>query len=311
VCIRHIDRVFQLIPVDDASFIYRFDLDFCQVALTGSTMIITPACVRAHATRVCRVGPSVTPVRQHKAVRKGFGLYVEGEDVLNNATFWDRPRVYVPGSDLPEQIQFNMMLNLGCQRVTSDIAEIMDVVNTTDTHNGPEYLPVDTHQSYTASAYLACESTILELSAGLPEARPDGAMGYNLPFTLVFQKQMWVYHASCESLELRDPSRNHTAPGRDEILQFTQRVQRIVDALYGNNTCWYGFEDKHFLTLNVTPSSRILDVHARAPVSLADMRDSCVCTAVRCSTIVIGDTWWAPAFVCQDIDVFPREMALR
>lgn len=303
VCIRHIPRVFQIILVntDTTSLVTRFDLDFAQVILSETQILLTPACIRAHATRVCHVSPHVLPARQHKARRKGFGLYVSGIDVLDSRTLWDQERVYTGGTD--EQTRFNMMLNLYCQHVTADVDDIMHVVNTTDLRNGPEYIPRDTGRyTYTGTAFMQCDVTSAYMFNALPDTLPrDGVLGCNLPFTLVFSKYMWRYDASCEALVLKDP--DYVAPGREDLLQFTDRVQSLMDTMYGKYACTYGFEHKRRLMVHVTPSSRILDVHARTMVDL--ITDGCVCTAVQCSSMVMGDCWWAPVFVCQEIDVFP------
>jgi hypothetical protein len=313
VCIRDIPRVFQLILVDSdfTSLITRFDLDFCQVILTESRVFLTPACIRAHATRVCVATPHVLPCRQHKARQKGFGLYMAGDAVVHRRTFWDQARGYVPEmGHTDEQIRFGMMLNLRCKDVTSDVDHIMNVFNTTDMRNGPEYIPrATTRYNYTGTSFLTCPGTIEEMIRTLPDTLPDGIVGYTLPFTLVFPKYLWVYAGDCDSVVLRTSS--ECAPGRDDLLQFTDRMQDLFNEMYGDDACTYGFGDKHLLRVSVTPSSRILDVATRTIVDPGDIQithDVCICTAMQCSTILMGADWWSPIFVCQEVDVFPREL---
>lgn len=310
VCIRNIPRVFQLILVDSdfTSLITRFDLDFCQVILTESRVFLTPSCIRAHATRVCVATPHVLPSRQQKARAKGFGLYTAGEVVQR--TFWDEERGYVPGRETEEQIRFNMMLNLRCKEVTSDVDRIMNVFNTTDLRNGPAYIPrATTRYNYTGTSFLQCAATISEMMHTLPVALPvDGILGCNLPFTLVFQRYLWVYAA--ESVVLR--SQGYIAPGRAGLLQFTDRVQDLFDEIYGKGVCTYGFPEKYILRVNVTPSSRIFNVATRTmvdPDQITASQDVCICTAMQCSSLLLGDNWWAPIFVCREVDVFPLQLA--
>lgn len=309
VCIRNIPRVFQVIPVqeDPVELITRFDLDFAQVIMTDTKIFLTPLCIRAHATRVCRVNPHILPGRQHKARRKGFGLDVRGMDVVDERTRWDMDGVFIQG-DTDEQVRFNMLLNLRCNHVSHSVETILEIVHTTDLRNGPDYVQrITTPHKYTAAAYLECDATITDLFHALPTTLPHaGVLGCTLPFTLVFPTYMWGYDASCESLILQDT--NHVAPGRLDLLRFSHHIQLLMNVVYGDNECVYPFDEKERLPMNVIPSTRILDVHARTVVEKHQMSDACVCTSIRCSSLVVGHDWWSPVFVCGDIDVFPPEM---
>jgi hypothetical protein len=317
VCIRGIPRVFQIILVDSdfTSLVTRFDLDFCQAILTQSQILITPRCAMAHATRVCVASPYVLPNRQHKALRKGFGLYVVGDDVVNLRTMWDEQHSYVPDiSHTDEQIRYNMRLNLRCKEVTSSSDEIMSVLNTTDLRNGPDYIPRSTtRHTFTGVSFLKSLASIEGLVYTLPPELPlDGVVGITLSFTLVFQRYLWVYSPQADSVVLQNHRSNYVAPGRADLLEFTNKMQSVFDEMYGEGMCTYEFPIKNTLRVNVTPSSRILDVATQTivdPDNISLEHEVCICTAMQCSSIVLGDDWWAPIFVCQEVEVFPLEMA--
>jgi len=315
VCIRGVPRVFNVNLAWDTptSLLTRFDLDFCQAALGEDVVVLTPACVRAQATRVCVVSPRVLPNRQHKALQKGFGIYASGDDVLCRRTFWDAAPGYVPtASHTDEQITFNMQLNLGCKHVTSEVDSIMNVLNTTDMRDAPEYVPhTRGSQPYTGTSFLTCELTRGMLAGILPPSLPvEGVFGYSLPYTLVFQRYMWIYVASCESVILRHLG--YTAPGRADLLEFVDRVQEVMDFVYGEGECTYLFSQKHTLGLTVTPCSRILDVATQEVVDSEvvhmNTADARICTNFVCSTIALGRDWWTPIFTCREIEVFPSCM---
>jgi hypothetical protein len=178
--------------------------------------------------------------------------------------------------------------------------------------DAPEYVP-HTRGSvpYTGTSFLTCELTRAMLAAILPPSLPvEGVFGYSLPFTLVFQRYMWVYVASCESVILRHL--DYTAPGRADLLEFTDRVQEVLDFVYGRGECTYTFSQKHTLGLSVTPCSRILDVATQEVVDSEvvhmNTADARICTNFVCSTIALGRDWWSPIFTCREIEVFPSCM---
>ena len=320
VSIVGIPRTFHVIPTYLATnvtdLLSRFDLDFCQVAFDGCNVCLTAACMRALATRVCEVSPAVLPDRQAKALKKGYGLNVTGFDVIGLRTFWDLPRTYHPLSEhTATQIEYNMALNLNCRIISRSVSEIVRLFNNSDTHFGPPYVPyTNVETQFTATAFLCDDLSRTHFIRSLPPTPPGHvSIGVTLPHVLVFQKQIWTYTPFCSAVTLYDASAKYEASGREALCHFTQNIQQVMDQMYGPDACVYNIQNRSSLIVNPIPTTRVVDVITHTLTTIDDIDNFVdqftLCTALQCSTIMLGTGWWAPVFVCQEMDIFPKDLA--
>jgi hypothetical protein len=310
VCIRGVSRVFRIMcgyeHTNMEDLANSFDLDFIQVCYDGH-VVMTPTCVRSHATRVCVVSPHVLPNRQSLALDHGFGLMIYGVNSLGTRTFWDHPKSYTPHKDhTNEQVRYNMHLNLGCWHVSTHAEEVVEAVMTPPAYD----------VWYTGGAFLTCDNTTESMFDTLTPVLPvEGVVGYVLPHQLKFPKSLWLFLPQFNSIMLKDDANKYIAPGRHELVAFVKRVQLIFNVLYGEGECVCPVENTNTMHIEYMPHSRLVDTQMHTLVTVDELAETkqnyAICTEMHCTTILVGPTWWSPVFACAEIDVFPTQLIHR
>ena len=308
VCITGVPRVFRIMcerpHTNQQDIVNHLDIDFIQVCYSDGHVLMSPTCVRSHATRVCVVSPYVLPNRQSMALDHGLGLKIYGVNSLPTRTFWDHPKTYTPKKHhTPEQTRYNMHLNLGCWHVANESRGIAEAVMNTP--------PTDLW--YTGNAFLTCDNTTQAMYDSLTHTLPvEGVVGYVLPFQVVFQKSLWLFLPQMNSVMIKDDANKYIAPGRHELVAFTKRIQLIINVLYGEDACHCPVETTNTLHIEYMPNCRLVDTHTHTLVTPEELQKTkqnyAICTEMHCSTILMGPTWWSPVFTCVEIEVFPLDL---